>query len=91
MNNVVTIVYYIALAFMFYKIFIIVRYVLKTNENFRIAQKLNETSQEINAVDKANDVSKPEYDIQFIRKNGKFAIAALVIAMVTIFINGFAL
>jgi hypothetical protein len=92
MHNVINIVYYISLFLMFYEIFIIVRYVLQTTEKFRKEQlNLKETTGNDVEKEALDSTRKPEFDTIFVRKHGKLVIIALIISLVTIFINGFAL
>jgi len=77
---------------MFYKIFIILRYVLRTTEKFRQEQfKVDQSNETDVPKGEYNAFQKPEFDTNFVRKHAKQAIVALVITIITIFLNGFAI
>lgn len=96
---IVNVIYYLSLFFMWYKIYLISRHLLKTNKEH--VQKRLSTKEENdiheNKITKKTDnedkeyLSPIQYDKLFIRKHGKDLLIAVVICIITLFITGFVL
>ena len=94
MKEVLTIAYYVVLVSMFYKIYVIYKHILKVNNEFKtncLEQERLKSSLVNCAPEIENAPMAPQYDVQFIRYQSKQLIIAIVLIIISFWINGFVL
>ena len=91
---VVNVIYYLSFIYMWYKVYIIGKYLFKTNkEHARQQASTPEEDGSLNTetINKSVPSTLPEYDTEYMRKQGKQLLISIASVILVIIIQGFVL